>query len=129
MRLTRCAGLNVSRVPKDPRASEFQGIEGPLLTRAFNELASPKIQRISGKMCIQIRAFEELASPKSKGFQGKIYTLPMNWRLQNPKGFRENIYANMTSIKISSSVHGATTLRPPNPLWETSWTIGGAHST
>ena len=34
----------------------------------------------------------------------------MNWRLQNPKSFRENIYTNMTSIKISSSVHGATTL-------------------
>ena len=33
----------------------------------------------------------------------------MNWRLQNPKGFRENIYTNMTSIKISSSVHSETT--------------------
>ena len=33
----------------------------------------------------------------------------MSWRLQNPKGFREKIYTNMTSIKISSSVHDATT--------------------
>ena len=39
----------------------------------------------------------------------ETYTLSMNWRLQNPKGFRENIYTNMTSIKISSSVHSETT--------------------
>ena len=41
------------------------------------------------------RAFNELASPKSKGSQGQyIYKsgLSMNWRLQNPKGSRENIY-------------------------------------
>ena len=41
----------------------------------------------------------------------------MNWRLQNPKGFRENIYTNMTSIKISSSVHGATTSVTMSSLW------------
>ena len=35
VRLTRCAGLNISRVPKDPRASEFQGIEGPLIDKGF----------------------------------------------------------------------------------------------
>ena len=45
----RCAGLNVSRVPKDPRDSEFQGIEDPLLTRAFDELASPKSKGFQGK--------------------------------------------------------------------------------
>ena len=82
---------------------------------------------VSGKIYIQIRAFDELASPKSKGFQGKIYTLSMNWRLQNPKGFRENIYTNMTSIKISSSVHGATTSVTMSSLWGKLDQWGSAH--
>ena len=55
----------------------------------------------------------------------ETYTLSMNWRLQNPKGFRENIYTNMTSIKISSSVHGATTFWPDLRVLLDHW--GSAH--
>ena len=52
------------------------------------------VSKIEGVSRGNIYTFNELASPKI------------------PKGFRENIYTNMTSIKISSSVHGATTLSP-----------------
>ena len=34
---------------KDLRASEFQGIEGPLVDKGFNELASPKSKGFQGK--------------------------------------------------------------------------------
>ena len=51
----------------------------------------------------------------------------MNWRIKNPKGFRENIYTNMTSIKISSSVHSATTSVTMSSLWGKLDQWGSAH--
>ena len=40
------------------------------------------------------RAFNELAFSKSKGFQENVYTRKgfKYWRIQNPRGFKGNIY-------------------------------------
>ena len=88
-------GLNISRVPKDPRASEFQEIEGPLVDKGFQCIGVSKIQRVSGKIyTYKAKCFK--STKRSKGFRvsrdrGSPYWqgLSMNWRLQNPKGFRE----------------------------------------
>ena len=64
------------------------------------------------------KGFRRIGVSKIQRVSGKIYTLSMNWRLQNPKGFKENIYTNMTSIKISSSVHGATTSVTSSLSWK-----------
>ena len=62
------------------------------------------------KLYLHVRA-SNIGVSKIQGVSRETYTLSMNDVSKNPKGFRENIYKNMTSIKISSSVHGATTLR------------------
>ena len=90
------------------RIQNPRGFKGYIYT--FNELASPKLKGFQGKY-IHVRA-SNIGVSKVQRVSRETYILSMNWRLQNPKGFRENIYTNMTSIKISSSVHSETTLSP-----------------
>ena len=53
---------------QNPRASEFKGVEGPLIDKGFQWIGVSKIQRVSGKIYTR------------KGFE--------YWRIQNLRGFK-----------------------------------------
>ena len=110
---------------QNPRASEFKGVEGPLIDKGFQWVSVSKIQRVSGKIYTR------------KGFE--------YWRIQNLRGFKgKHIHFQWIGVskiqrvsgKIYTQVWPRSKYHPPcvvKPLCDLTfgfyWTIGGAHST